>query len=86
MFTMGVVNFIFAPLSSLSSKAQEIRSEAREKIESEIAAGKYAPALVEQYKIILDRLDQVPMCEIIGFPGFYGGNSAQCPFDAIVDV
>jgi len=86
VFTMGVVSFIFAPLSSLSPKAQEIKSEARNNIESEIAAGKYAPSLIEQYKIIFDRFDQVPSCEIIGFPGYYGGNSAQCLFDAIVDV
>jgi len=75
LFTMGVVTFIFAPFPSLSHNAQEIKSEARKKIESEIAAGKYAPAVVEQYKIILERIDRQPSCEVIGFPGYYGGDS-----------
>jgi len=83
---MGVVSFIFAPLSSLSSQAEEIKSEARKKIESEIAAGRCTPALIEQYKIISDHIDRVPSCEIIGFPGYYGGNREQCPFDTLLDV
>ncbi|KAL9712335.1 hypothetical protein Ac2012v2_003572 [Leucoagaricus gongylophorus] len=79
LFTMGVVTFIFAPFPSLSHNAQEIKSEARKKIESEIAAGKYAPAVVEQYKIILERIDRQPSCEVIGFPGYYGGDNPPVP-------
>jgi hypothetical protein len=73
---MGFSNLIFAPLISLSDHAQELISANRKRIEAEIAAGKYSPAIVDQYRILLDRLESgVPTCEIIGFPGAVGGKS-----------
>jgi hypothetical protein len=73
---MGFSNYIFSPLNALSDKADEIISEARKTIEAGIAAGKYSPAVVDQYRILLKNLEEkVPSCEVIGFPGFLFGPS-----------
>lgn len=80
VYTMGISNFIFAPLNSLSDKADELILNARKQIEAEIAVGKYSPLLAEQYKILLDHLEKkVPSCEIIGFPGALGGPNPPAP-------
>jgi hypothetical protein len=42
--------------TNLSDDAKEIIAETREGIEAEIAAGKYLPATVDQYRILLDHL------------------------------
>ncbi|KAJ3569075.1 hypothetical protein NP233_g5291 [Leucocoprinus birnbaumii] len=73
LYAMGINTFIYVPFSDISSQAQEIVFEARQKIEADIAAGKYPPGLVEQYRITLENLEKVPSCEIITFPGWYGG-------------
>ncbi|KXN82933.1 Glucose oxidase [Leucoagaricus sp. SymC.cos] len=80
LYTAGVENLIFAPLRSLSDKASELISNARGQIEAEIAAGKYSSALAEQYLIQLGKLEKnVPSCEIIGFPVFFGGANPPMP-------
>jgi hypothetical protein len=76
LYTAGVENLLFAPLDSLSDKAQEIIPNARKRIEAEIASGKYSPQLTEQYLIQLEKLEnKVPLCELIGFPVLFGGAS-----------
>lgn len=79
LYAMGISTFIYAPFSSLSNKAPEIISDARKKIEAEIAMGKHTPGLAEQYRIHLDNLEKVPFCEVIGFPGWYGGQNLPVP-------
>ncbi|KAF9447615.1 GMC oxidoreductase [Macrolepiota fuliginosa MF-IS2] len=80
LYTAGVENLLFAPLSSLSDKTQGIISDTRKRIEAEIASGKYSPELAEQYIIQLNKLEnKVPSCEIIGFPVFFGGANPPVP-------
>ncbi|KXN82889.1 Glucose oxidase [Leucoagaricus sp. SymC.cos] len=74
LYTMGISTYAFTHPSTLSDKAGEIITEARKKIEAEIAAGKYSPGLVDQYKVQFDNLDKgVPVCEVAGFPGHLFG-------------
>jgi hypothetical protein len=57
------------PLEALSRRSEDIHGAVREKITKN--ADSYAPGLLEQYKIMLRRLDEgAPGCELISFPGF----------------
>lgn len=79
LYTKGVENYLFVPLSSISNKAPEIISNVRKRIEAEIAAGTYPPALAEQYRIQLNNLEKnVPSCEIVPFPAFLGDACMFC--------
>ncbi|KAF5363498.1 hypothetical protein D9756_000984 [Leucocoprinus leucothites] len=79
LYTMGINTFLYAPLPALSDKGQEIISSARKEIEAGIAAGKYPAGLADQYKIVLENIEKVPTCEIIVFPGAFGGKNMPAP-------
>jgi hypothetical protein len=69
---MGVVNFSFVPLETVSSRAAEIYQKAKEYIES-LHSDTTLPGLLHQYKIQLERLEPGKNqpglgCEITGAP------------------
>lgn len=67
---MGIVNFTFQPLTTVSRRAEDIYKATRAEIEQNIKTGKYSTGLAEQYTIQLERLDRdAPACELIGWPG-----------------
>ncbi|KAI0079016.1 alcohol oxidase [Panus rudis PR-1116 ss-1] len=68
LFTVGLVNAVFAPLKTITPKAQEIYEEAKAEIQQKLDA--FHPGLQEQYKYQLDRiLNGAPEGEILVFPG-----------------
>ncbi|CDO76653.1 GMC oxidoreductase [Trametes cinnabarina] len=67
LFTTGIIGFSFATLSQISPKADEIVKATEEKIWKN--AKNYPPGLLEQYKLLLDRLRNSAGCEFISFPG-----------------
>ncbi|CDO78283.1 GMC oxidoreductase [Trametes cinnabarina] len=67
LFTTGIIGFSFATLSQISPKADAIIKAAEDKVMKN--ANDYPPGLLEQYKILLDRLRNDAGCEFISFPG-----------------
>ncbi|KAJ3550489.1 hypothetical protein NM688_g5068 [Phlebia brevispora] len=95
LFTHGIVNFLFAPLSTISPRAQEIYERAKgivvdlegkvEQLTSpeDSAEKSLATGLLEQYKILLERLrpgsGKGPGCEVVVIPCFLGGPNPPEP-------
>ncbi|KAI9000789.1 GMC oxidoreductase [Trametes punicea] len=67
IFTSGIIGFTFATLGHISPRADEIIKAAEDKIMKN--ANNYPPGLLEQYKILLERLRNDAGCEFISFPG-----------------
>ncbi|CDO76652.1 GMC oxidoreductase [Trametes cinnabarina] len=67
LFTTGIIGFSFATLSQISPKADEIIKAAEDKVMKN--ANNYPPGLLEQHKLLLDRLRNSAGCEFISFPG-----------------
>ncbi|KAI9000782.1 GMC oxidoreductase [Trametes punicea] len=67
MFTTGIIGFTMSTLSQVTPKAEEIVKAAEDKIKKN--ANNYPPGLLEQYKILLERLRHAAGCEFICFPG-----------------
>ncbi|PBK94871.1 alcohol oxidase [Armillaria gallica] len=66
---MGVVNLTFAPLHSVSPRAAELIDNEKRVIEENIKARNYHPGLVDQYRLMLERLDRKePGWEFLGIP------------------
>lgn len=73
VYTLGIVGFAFAPLSTLSpSTAEHVYSAMKSKVERETA--RYdKPGMKEMIDIQLGRLDKgAPCCEIVTYPGCLG--------------
>jgi hypothetical protein len=69
MFTAGMVGMAFVSLDTLSPRATQLRKEMEDRVRAQEET--YAPGLLEQYKIMLSRLERgAPGCELISFPGF----------------
>ncbi|KAJ3560869.1 hypothetical protein NP233_g10553 [Leucocoprinus birnbaumii] len=75
LHTMGVQSFIYTPLSSLTGNAQDIIAGGLENLQLGMASGKYSEALMEQYNIAFTKLEKVPSCEIVAFPGWTRGKN-----------
>ncbi|KAK0219879.1 hypothetical protein IW262DRAFT_1460990 [Armillaria fumosa] len=66
---MGIVNLTFAPLHSVSPRAAELIDNEKYIIEENIKARNYSPGLVDQYRLMLERLDRKePGWEFLGMP------------------
>lgn len=68
IFTMGLTNATFVPLETLTSRAKDIIKSTKEFILGKLDA--YTPALREQYRMQLNRLEKGdPSLELVTFPG-----------------
>ncbi|KAJ3557548.1 hypothetical protein NP233_g11711 [Leucocoprinus birnbaumii] len=68
LHNMGIHTYIYAPISTFSDRAPEIIANTQKEIERGIAAGKYNPGVIDQYRIVLENMKNVPNCEIIAYP------------------
>ncbi|KAI0072989.1 alcohol oxidase [Panus rudis PR-1116 ss-1] len=68
IFTIGIVGFAFTSLDQISPKASELIKKAKEQITKKMET--VSPALRDQWKIQLERLDRgAPGNEFVSFPG-----------------
>ncbi|KAK0489555.1 hypothetical protein EDD18DRAFT_1189845 [Armillaria luteobubalina] len=66
---MGAVNLTFAALHTVSPRASELIDNEKCIIEENIKAGNYRSGLVDQYRLMLERLDRKePGWEFLGIP------------------
>ncbi|KAK0203886.1 GMC oxidoreductase-domain-containing protein [Desarmillaria ectypa] len=64
---MGIVNLTFASLLSVSPRAAELIDNEKRVIKENVKARTYHPGLVDQYRLMLDRLDrEKPGWEFLG--------------------
>lgn len=76
---MGVVNLTFAPLHSVSPRAAELIDNEKRVIEENIKARNYHPGLVDQYRLMLERLDRKePGWEFLGIPVYLSSLRMLC--------
>ncbi|KAH9943228.1 alcohol oxidase [Epithele typhae] len=66
LFTNGIVNFAFATLGQISSKANAIIEATEDKVNR--MSCDYPPGILEQHKITIERLKNGVGCEFIALP------------------
>ncbi|KAJ7597992.1 GMC oxidoreductase [Mycena floridula] len=74
VFTMGIVNFAFFPLSDVSSRAKEIRDAGIAVSQRKMKSGEYPIGAVTSLQMQANKLSRPALdCEITTMPGFLSG-------------
>lgn len=81
VFTMGITNFAFFPLSDVSRRAKEIRDAGIAASRKKIKSGEYPIGVATSLEIQASKLSRPALdCEITTIPGFFSGPSTNDKF------
>ncbi|KAK0457793.1 uncharacterized protein EV420DRAFT_1687599 [Desarmillaria tabescens] len=80
VFSMGIVNFAFLPLSTLSPNSDAIYSATINSIKEKIDQGRYSVGATETLKMQIQKVERNALdCEITTLPGFLSGPNPPRP-------
>ncbi|KIY64352.1 GMC oxidoreductase [Cylindrobasidium torrendii FP15055 ss-10] len=74
VYTLGITAMSYSPLSTVSTRAEQLLQDTKTRIEQDILKGAYSKAQIEQYEVMLDKLGRdAPGYEFIAVPGTLSG-------------